>query len=141
MRGILFAILGGGFITLQSVANARISQDIGMWQTASLTQLTGFLTAFLILLVARDGKWHEMKKVKPLYLTGGAFAAVILSSNVKAIQLVGVTLTTSAMLFAQLYTAFLVDGRGWFEIAKQNMRLPQFLGIGIMIAGVIILQY
>lgn len=141
MKGILFALMGGAFITLQSVANARISQDIGMWQTAALTQLTGFITALVILLATRDRSWREFKNVKPLYLLGGAFAALILSSNVVAIQLVGVTLTTSATLIAQLGAAFIIDGKGIFEVPKQDMKLPQFIGIGLMIAGVMILQF
>ncbi len=41
MRGVLFAIAGGFFLTLQSVANARISQTIGTWQAATITQMTG----------------------------------------------------------------------------------------------------
>lgn len=43
MKGVIFALLGGACITLQGVANARISQDIGTWQAATITQLTGFI--------------------------------------------------------------------------------------------------
>lgn len=56
MRGIIFAFLAGACITLQGVANARISQDIGTWQAATITQLTGFIMALAIALVVRDGK-------------------------------------------------------------------------------------
>ncbi|MNI57254.1 hypothetical protein D3C73_1123060 [compost metagenome] len=82
-----------------------------------------------------------MKKVKPLYLTGGGLAAFIIFSEVTAIQHIGVTLTISALLIAQLFLTFLIDINGWFGVAKQKMRLPQFLGIGMMIAGVIILKF
>src|SRR6478752_4004569 len=98
MRGILFAFLGGALITLQGVANSRISHDIGTWQAATITQLTGFLMALLILIFVRDGKWQRFKQVEPLYLTGGALAAVIIFSNVTAIQQIGVTLTIAALL-------------------------------------------
>lgn len=47
MRGVLFAMSGGFFLTLQSVANARISSQIGTWQAATLTQFTGFVVALL----------------------------------------------------------------------------------------------
>jgi transporter family-2 protein len=67
MKGSLFAFFGGAFITLQGVANSRISQDIGTWQTATITQFTGFIMAFLILLFMRDGNWQGFKQVKPLY--------------------------------------------------------------------------
>ncbi|GEC92207.1 DMT family transporter [Brevibacillus brevis] len=140
MKGIVFAIFGGVFITLQGVANSRISQDIGAWQTATLTQLTGFLTAFFLLLFFRDGKWQAYRQVKPLYLTGGAFAAFIIFSNVTAIQHIGVTMTISALLIAQLSLTFLIDSNGWFGVDKQKMRLPHFIGIGMMILGVLILR-
>ncbi|MEK4484339.1 DMT family transporter [Psychrobacillus sp. FSL H8-0484] len=139
MRGILFAVLGGAFITLQGVANSRISQDIGAWQAASLTQFTGFILALVIVLFVRDGNWTMFKKVKPLYLTGGAFAAVIIFSNITAIHQIGVTLTISAVLIAQLSLTFLIDIKGWFGVVKQQMKLPQFIGMGLMVLGVVIL--
>lgn len=139
MRGSLFAFLAGAFITLQGVANSQISQDIGTWQAATITQLTGFIAALLFLMFLRERKWNKVKKVKPLYLAGGALAAFIIFSNVTAIHQIGVTLTISALLIAQLSLTFLVDINGWFGVEKQKMKVPQFIGIGMMIAGVVIL--
>ncbi|GIP53892.1 MULTISPECIES: DMT family transporter [Paenibacillus] len=141
MRGLLFAFLGGALITLQGVANSRISQSIGTWQAATLTQWTGFVTALLILLFIRDRKLREFKQVKPLYLTGGALAAIIIFGNVTAIQQMGATFTISALLIAQLSLTFLIDSKGWFGVAKQKMQAPQFIGILLMVAGVIILRF
>jgi len=141
MRGILFAISGGFFLTLQSVANARISSDIGTWQAATLTQFTGFLVALLIMLLVRDRTYTEMRHVHPLYLSGGAFAALILFSNMSAVHELGVTLTISLFLIAQLALALVIDGRGWFGMTRRTLSLPQVLGVGLMIAGVIILKW
>jgi len=140
MVGILFALLGGALITLQGVANSRISQDIGTWQAATITQFTGFLLASLLLLIVRDGLWRRVGRVKPLYLTGGALAAIIISSNITAIHHIGVTLTIAVVLIAQLGITFMIDSRGWFGVAKQKMKLVQFIGIGMMVAGVVILK-
>ncbi|MDQ1002508.1 transporter family-2 protein [Neobacillus niacini] len=141
MKGSLFAFLGGAFITLQGVANTRISQDIGTWQTATITQFTGFLVSLLVMIFVRDKKWRRLKNVEPLYLTSGAFAAIIIFSNVASIEYVGVTLSISVLLIAQLSLTFLIDSKGWFGIPKQKMRLPQFVGIAMMIVGVIILRF
>jgi bacterial/archaeal transporter family-2 protein len=141
MKGLIFALLGGAFITLQGVANARISQDIGTWQTASITQLTGFLTALFVLVFIVKGQWNGLRKVKPLYLIGGAFGAIVVFGNVTAIHFIGVTLTVSAMLIAQLGMTFLIDRNGWFEVKKQKMRIPQLIGMTMMVAGVIILGW
>jgi bacterial/archaeal transporter family-2 protein len=140
MKGIIFAFLGGAFITLQGIANTRISQDIGTWQAATITQFTGFILAFIILMFVRDGKWQGFKQVKPLYLMGGAFAAIVIFSNVASIQRIGVTLSISAILLAQLTLTFIIDSNGWFGLEKQKMKLPQFIGIGMMIVGVVILR-
>ncbi|MCE3200976.1 DMT family transporter [Paenibacillus sonchi] len=140
MKGIIFAFIGGACITLQGVANARISQDIGTWQAATITQFTGFVMALMILLFVRDAKKQGFKQVSPLYLFGGALAAFVIFSEVTAIQGIGVTLTISALLIAQLCLTFLIDIKGWFGVVKQKMRLPQFIGIGMMVAGVVILK-
>lgn len=140
MRGIIFALLGGACITLQGVANTRISTDIGTWQAATITQLTGFILAAIILMFVRDTNLQGIKQVKPMYLAGGAFGAVIIFSEVSAIQQIGVTFTISALLIAQLFLTFLIDSNGWFGVLKQKMKLPQFLGIALMIAGVIIMK-
>lgn len=139
MKGFLFALFAGAFITLQGVANTQISGAIGTWQAATLTQLTGFIVALLILLVLRQQNSKGLLQAKPLYLTGGGLGALVIFSNVTAIQQIGVTLTSSVLLIAQLGLTFLIDSKGWFGFAKQRMRLPQFIGIALMIAGVVVL--
>lgn len=133
------AALAGAFITVQGVANSQISREIGTWQTATVTQFTGFLAATLILIFARKARWQKLRSVEPLYLLGGTFAAVVIYSNVTAIRQVGATIAISALLIAQLGFTFLVDSAGWFGLARQKIRLPQVLGICLMIAGVLIL--
>lgn len=120
MRGILFAYMGGAFITLQGVANARISQDIGSWQAAAITQFTGFVLAFLILLLVKEETFSKYKQVKPLYLAGGSFASVIIFSTITAMHLVGATLTISTALIAQLFMTFIIDSNGWFGLEKSK---------------------
>lgn len=141
MKGSIFALLGGVFITLQGVANTSISQDVGVWQATTVTQLTGFLLALLILIGLRDKSWRNVKQVKPLYLMGGTFGAIVVFSNITAIQKIGVTVTISALLIAQLLLTFVIDSKGWFGLVKQKMKLPQFIGMGMMIAGVVMLTF
>lgn len=140
MRGIVFAIFGGFFLTLQSVANANISSAIGTWQAATVTQMTGFLLALLIMLLVKDRTYKEMKRVSPLYLSGGAFAALILFSNMTAVHRMGVTMTISLFLIAQLALALVIDWRGWFGMVKRQLNMTQLLGIVMMVTGVLLLK-
>ncbi|MEO3944906.1 DMT family transporter [Gorillibacterium sp. CAU 1737] len=140
MKGIIYALLGGAFITLQGVANTTIGKDIGTWQGATLTQFTGFIAALLIYLTVRDGNKEGIRQVKPLYRIGGAFGAVIIFSEVTAIQQIGVTFAIAVLLIAQLTLIFLIDKNGWFGVIKRQMKLPQFVGIGLMIGGIVVLN-
>lgn len=128
-------------LTLQSVANARISSQIGTWQAATLTQFTGFVVALLVMLVLRDRTYVEMRHVKPLYLSGGAFAAIILFSNMTAVHELGVTMTISLFLIAQLALALVIDWRGWFGMVRRKLNGAQLIGVFMMIAGVILLKW
>ena len=140
LKGILFAILGGACITLQGIANTQISKDMGTWQAAAITQTTGFVIALIIMLLVRERDFGAIRKVKPLYITGGLMGAIIIFSEVTAIQKIGVTLTISALLIAQLSLTYLIDINGWFGVIKRKITVPQLLGIAMMIVGVVILK-
>ncbi|ANU11091.1 hypothetical protein A1A1_13742 [Planococcus antarcticus DSM 14505] len=141
MKGMLFALAGGFFLTFQSVANATISDSIGTWQAATMTQFTGFVLAILIVLLLRDQSYRNLTQVPPLYASGGMLAAVVLYSNMTAVHRMGVTLTIGVFLIAQLVTAVLIDGKGWFDMAKQKIGRTQIAGLLLMIAGVIVLKW
>ena len=141
MRGIIFAILGGACITLQGVVNAEISREIGTWQAATVSQFTGFIIAMMIYLFVRDGNLAGFRKVKPLYLFGGMTAAIIIFTEVTAIKMIGITLSISVLLLAQLSLTVLIDNKGWFDVEKKKMNATQFLGLGIMVVGMFILKF
>lgn len=139
MKGILLAIIGGAFITLQGVANSQISSDIGTWQAATITQFTGFIVALFVLLLIKDKKIAEVKKVNPIYLLSGALGAFVIFCNVTSIHIIGVTFSISVLLIAQLSLTFIIDSKGWFGVKKLTISTSQFIGIGMMIIGVIVL--
>lgn len=141
MKGLLFSILAGVFLALQGVVNSRVGQDIGTWKAVMINQLGGFILAGLILVCMRGGNWRGFREVKPLYLLGGAFAAIIVFSNISAMHLVGATLTVAAVLISQLCMTFLIDARGWFDTVKQQIGRSHLFGIGLMIIGVLILRF
>lgn len=140
MKGILFALLGGFFLTFQSVANATISSQIGSWQAAAMTQLTGFVLAIAIVITIRDRSYRQLTQVSPLYASGGMLAAIVLFSNMTAVHIMGVTLTIAVFLIAQLMLALAIDSKGWFDMPKKKIGRTQIAGVLMMIAGVIILK-
>ncbi|SDW03047.1 DMT family transporter [Paenibacillus sp. CF384] len=141
MKGILLAVLGGVFITLQSTANAVIGDQIGTWQAAALTQGTGFAAAMLIVWLTGDLSWKNLKQVKLQYRFGGALAAFIIFSNITAFHHNGAAVTVSAMLIAQILATLGMEKAGWFGNLELRLRTPQWIGIMLMITGILCLSF
>ncbi|RJX40561.1 DMT family transporter [Paenibacillus pinisoli] len=140
MKGVIYAVLGGAFLTLQGTANAAIGERIGTWQAATLTQGTGFIAALLIVLLLRDQSWRSLKEVKPVFLFGGAFAAFILFSNITAYHQNGAALTVASLLIAQMVATLVMEKVGWFgPAAVVPLRGSQWAGLGLMVIGILCL--
>lgn len=141
MKGILFACLGGAFLTLQGTFNAVIGSHIGTWRAAVLTQGTGFVAALLLVCLSRNRSWRPLKKVKPAYLFGGAFAALILFCNITAFQRNGAAVTVAAVLIAQIAVTLLMEKCGWFGETTLRLGTPQWAGLGLMVIGILCLTF
>ncbi|MCK9861063.1 DMT family transporter [Paenibacillus sp. ATY16] len=141
MKGILYAVLGGVFLTLQGTANAAIGEHLGTWQAAVLTQGTGFAAALLIVWLTGDRSWKQLKQVKLRYRFGGAFAAFIIFSNITAFHHNGAAITVSSVLIAQILVTLGMEKAGWFGNGAIRLRAPQWIGIAIMITGILCLSF
>ncbi|NQX64199.1 DMT family transporter [Paenibacillus qinlingensis] len=140
MKGAIYACLGGAFLTLQGAANATIGEKIGTWQAAALTQGTGFVAALILVWLVGDKSWRNLKQVKPAYLFGGAFAAFILFSNITAFHRNGAALTVSAVLISQITVTLVLEKIGWFGSVPLRLRSSQWVGIGLMVIGILCLK-
>ncbi|MGG3852237.1 DMT family transporter, partial [Brevibacillus agri] len=140
MQGILFSLLAGVFICLQSVFNAQASDKLGLWQTNAIVHGLGFLVSLAVFAIVRDGDWQKIGEVNKLYLLGGVFGALIVFSVMKGITLIGPTYSVSILLISQLLVALLIDSLGLFGVEKVPLGANKLLGIGIMIAGVLVFK-
>jgi bacterial/archaeal transporter family-2 protein len=139
MKGVIYACLGGAFLTLQGAANAAIGESIGTWQAAALTQGTGFVAALILVWLVGDKSWRNFKLVKPAYRFGGAFAAFILFSNITAFHRNGAALTVSTILIAQITVTLIMEKIGWFGSVSLHLRSSQWVGVGFMVIGILCL--
>lgn len=141
MAGIFFSILAGIVISVQGVLSSRLSEKAGFWLTNAWVHGTGFLAAFLIFLIVRDGQLGKLIAAPKLYLTGGLIGVVILFSVMKGISSLGAAYAVAITLTVQIIAAFLIDHYGWFGIDKVPFSWNKIAGIAILIAGVFIYKW
>ncbi|AKR35274.1 DMT family transporter [Bacillus cereus] len=138
MKGIIFAIFAGIFITLQGTFNAKLSSHIGIWSTSIITHLIGFIIATTVFLLKKEEKITDLKSVKKIYLVAGALGGLIICAETVAIHAMGVTVTAGTLMVAQLLTATFIEMKGLFQMKKIQMERYHIVGTIIMIIGIVV---
>jgi transporter family-2 protein len=128
-------------MSIQGVFNTRVSEKIGLWETNVLVQATALILTLILLLIAGNGNFRTIKEVNKFYLLGGVLSAIIIFSVMKGITSLGPTYSIATILVAQLLAAGIIDGFGLFGAEQIKFALSKFIGVGVMVVGIIIFKW
>jgi len=128
-------------MSLQGVFNTRVSEKIGLWETNVLVQGTGLILTLMILFLVGNGNFKAIKDVNKLYLLGGVLGAIIIFSVMLGITNLGPTYSIASILIAQLLTAGIIDSFGMFGADQIKFTISKFIGIGVMIVGIVVFKW
>ena len=141
MLAIIYAIVSGISMTLQGIFNSRLEEKIGTWETNVIVQGSALIFTLIILMLFGKGNFKAIKEVNKLYLLGGFLGVIIIFTVMKSIGSMGATLGIGTILIAQLSSAGIVDAFGLFGTERVSFGFREFIGIGIMIIGIIIFKW
>ena len=141
MFGIICAIISGIAMSVQGVFNTRLGEKIGVWETTLLVQIIALMVSLSVFLIWGNGSYANLKEANKLYLLGGILGVVITFTVMKSVSSMGPSLGIGIILVSQLLTAALIDALGLLGNEKMSLSLNHFLGIAIMITGIIIFKY
>lgn len=141
MIGIIIAIISGVAMSIQGVFNTKLGEKIGIWETSVFVQATALILTLIISFFFGKGSYTNLKYVNKIYLLGGILGVVITFTVIKSIGTMGPTLGIGIILIAQLLAAALINAFGLFGSEKIKFSLHNFLGIAIMIIGVVIFKW
>ncbi len=140
MSGFIFAIVAGAAMSIQGVFNTRLSEKIGLLESNMIVQGSAFVIALLAMLIFSKGDITKVGEVNKLYLLGGVIGFVITLTVMMAIKNLSPTIAISVILIAQLFVAALIDAFGLFGSEKVPFSFTKYIGIALMIAGVIVFK-
>lgn len=140
MLGLLFSILAGALMSIQGVFNSRLTEKIGINESNLVVQGTGFILSIIIFFILGNGSLKKIGEVNKTYLLGGVIGVAIIYSVIKGISTLGATYAISAILIAQLIVAAAIDGFGLFGAQKITFGINKFIGVIVMIVGIIIFK-
>ena len=141
MLGIIYAIVSGISMSLQGVFNTKLGEKIGTWETNVLVQLIGLILTVIITAFAGKGNFKELNNANKLYLLGGVLGVVIIFTVMMRIGSLGTTYAIGVILISQIIAAAIIDYFGLFGTEKLNFTLKDFLGVAIMIIGIIVFKW
>lgn len=107
---VILAVLAGVFTTIEAAMNARLGRYISPTIATLHSLLVGVL--FMLLLSLFKGKlslYAKVVYVKPFWLLGGIFGALIILFSSKAIPEIGISNTLILILSGQLLSGLVLD--------------------------------
>ena len=140
MFGIIVAIISGLSMTVQGIFNTELNKKIGIWETTSLVQGIAFFSSLKITIFYGTGNYYNLINTNKLYLVGGLLGVLITFTVIKSISLMGPVIGISIILVSQLLSASIINALGLFNTEKITFSLNNYLGIALMIIGIIVFK-
>jgi transporter family-2 protein len=140
---ILFALLTGVAITVQTGVNAQLRQTMGSPLAATLVSfLVG--TVLVMAMVALDRTPVPLRRLAsaPWWMwTGGALGAFIVATNIVAAPRIGAALLMSLAVTGQLAASLVLDHYGAFAFPVHPISFGRIAGGVMLVGGVVLMRY
>lgn len=141
MFGVIMSVLAGALMSIQGVFNTRLSDKIGLYESNAFVQGTAFVLSFIVMAIfGKFSSYKEITSINKLYLLGGVLGIGITLTVMLSIKNLSPTYAISVILISQLLVAALIDAFGLFESEKIPFLWNKYVGIAMMIVGVIIFK-
>ncbi len=140
---IIIAIAVGGFLTVQGMINARLSQALHHPLQASLVSFSVAMIALLAVMLARGISVPSLSQLKPLppYLFAGGILGVIYVTTVLVLMpRIGATNVVFAIFVGQTLVSLAVDHFGLAGLPQHQLDLPRLAGVSLLFAGLYLVQ-
>lgn len=141
MLGFLCALIAGASMSIQGVMNTRLGDKVGVLETNALVQGVGFVLAFVIAWIFGKGNIRLIGQAPWYSWLGGVIAPIITVTVMLSIKGLSPTVAISTILLAQLTVAALIDAFGWLGSEKMAFTWHKYVGVGLMVAGVLLMKW
>jgi len=138
--GILFSIIAGSAMSLQGVFNTQLSKKIGLYESNVFVQGTAFVFSLIALFFLGRGNFNSLLDTNKLYWLGGFIGIVITITVMLSITNLGPATAILIILISQLLLAAIIEYFGLFGTEKLDFNWTHFLGLTLMIAGVVLFK-
>lgn len=141
---ILFAVLSGGVMSIQSTINASLGQHLKTpFQAVLVNFSVGLLVLIVLVLIIMNKHLPEVKVLSniPWYLFfGGVLGVIVVSSVVWLTPQIGITNYMAGAIIGQLIVSAFIDHFGIMNVPVQHISWERGLGILLLLSGMYFVQ-
>ncbi|MEK4541263.1 MULTISPECIES: DMT family transporter [Bacillus] len=136
MIGFSLAILAGILISVQSVFNAKVNENVGQWLTTTCVLGIGLISSILFYIITENSISIQVYTANYLFYVSGLFGIGLIICIMGAIKSLGPAYTVLISLITQLVVALCIDTFGLFGMESVPLQVNKLVGIGLLIVGV-----
>ncbi len=137
---ISLAVIAGAAIAIQSALNNILTKYAGVWTTNSVVHGSGLIVAVCITLLLGKYQFASLGEAPWYSLLGGTLGVCIVASVIFAITQLKVGYTITILVVSQVVAATLIDHFGLLGSPIVTMDWKRVLGIGLLIAGALLIK-
>ena len=129
-------------MSTQGVFNTGVMKQSSIWVSAAFVQFSAMLVCIIAWYVTgRQGEFSALLKIQNKYmLLGGVIGAFITYTVIKSVDSLGPAMANMFIIIAQMIIAYLIELFGLFGSEKVNFEWRKLIGVGLVIAGIIVFQ-
>lgn len=122
-------------MAIQGTFNSILGKIIGLLEGTFAVHLIGGVVAGVVVLIFGNGQFGKAGLVPWYAWLGGLLGVIIIIGVAMSIPKLGVGIATTAIIAAQLLTAYLIDHFGLFGMECIPFNYWKLIGIVLIVSG------
>lgn len=132
------SIIAGILISVMVMLNGKLSEHYGIYFATAIIHFVGFMFSLVLAAVKREPLLPH-KKIPLHYYLGGTIGVLTVLFNNMSYGKISVSAILALSLLGQCITSLVFDQYGFYGMPKRKFRKNKFLGIAIVLLGIIVM--
>jgi transporter family-2 protein len=132
---IVVGLIGGVAVGLQGPMSGAMSQKLGPLGSSLIIHVGGAILSAILLPFLGGLDFKNLRDVPVPFFFAGVFGVILYLTFSYTLPRVGVAVTTSLLILAQLAIGLVLDHFGWLGMAQHPINLARLVGVGALLVG------
>jgi bacterial/archaeal transporter family-2 protein len=139
----LLALVAGVSVVIQQVLNANLRSQLNsaVW-SGFMSYFLGVLCMVALAVLLREPipSTGIVARIPWWAWSGGLFGAIFIGISIVVAQQLGAAALIALLVTGQMIASIILDHFGWLGLTQKPIDLARVIGVGLLIAGVVLIR-